>query len=223
MITHNGFREKKCFVQENNIVIDGETYAINSIKETENFKSKMNFILLVMLLYTIFMVYVIYMGFQEQVISNPDSTDRLVKAGFLLLAFSLFMSLWGVVIKYGLIICSNCRSFWLVNGKGLYVEKNDDYNTESRLKEIKLKLPHSTNRSVNPIESKSAKTMIAKIEGILWLLSIVSFFGLVYLVLTNRIKEELIIPLLIIVVASILILRFWQIKKDYLDKLKWKK
>ncbi len=222
MFTYNVFRKKKCFLEGNNVIIDGDNYIIQNVKETENYKSRMYFVVLVLLIVTPFIMYVSYMGLKEDIINNHDFTDKTIKSVILLFVLSSITVLWWVVIKFGFIDCSNCRSFWLVNGKGLYIEKNDDFNIEAKLREVKQTIEHSQNKLNDTTRKKSKMNIVEQITSISWIAVAAFFYGLLYLGLKGYIKEDLFIPLLLFFVAIIFLLRFYQLKEE-LNNLRWKK
>ena len=216
MITNDGFRKKKCYLEGDNILIDGESYPITNIKQTENYKSRMIFLIVIMLLMTAFVAYAGYMGLQDNIINNSDSSDRIVNVFFLLVAFGLFACLWRAVVngyKY-----SNCRSLWIINGKGIYVEQNDDIEIEQIFREIGLRLRNTGNEEAE-IDSFAKSN---KKEAWLWLIMAGFFFGVLALGLSNYLSENIFIPLLLFAIALVFILRLYSLKKDY-DNLKWKK
>jgi hypothetical protein len=223
MITFNGFRKKKCILEGNHVVIDGDSHFIKSIEEANNYKMKAYFLLGIMVILTLIIVGSVYMGFQEQVIRNPNSKDGLVKVGFLLFNLALLLSLWVAIIKYCLIFSYSCRSFWLINGKGVYIENNDDLNSETNLREIKAKIACNSNETIESDEINTTKSTIRKIVDILWLIVIVILFSLVYLGNKGYIKDAMLIPLIISDVILIFILRIYDIKTEYYDRSVWKK
>src|SRR3990170_1322543 len=182
MITHDGFWKKRCHLEGDNIFIDGESYSITSIKQTENYKSRMTFVIVIMLLMTVFVAYAGYMGIQYEVINNSDSKDRMVKAFFLLFTFGLVAFLWWAVVKFSYKDYSNCRSFWLVNGKGVYVEQNDNIGIEQILREISIKLRNTGNEE---LEIETFRKSSKKEKDWIWLAVTVFFVGVVALGLGN--------------------------------------
>ena len=217
MITHDGFRKKQCFIEEDNIIVDGKSYPLASIKESVNYKARMTFVFLLMLFTTPFFAYYGYIGIQQDIINNTDSTDRIVKVAFYLFAFSLPILLWWAVVKFGYKDCSTCRSFWIINGKGVYIEQNDDIGVEQHFREIGLKLRHAGDE-----ENKTRSFAESIKKEWLWLVVYGFFLGVVAFSLSNYLKESIFIPLLLFAVALIFILRFYSLKKEY-DNLKWKK
>ena len=143
----------------------------------------------------------------------------MVKALFWFLIFGLVASLWWVVVKYGYKDCSNCRSFWIINGKGVYIEQNDDVGIEQQFKEIGLKLRNYESGATN---TASLVKPNDRVKG--WFVLVVSgfFFGVLALGMSNYIGENIFIPLLLFAVALVFLLRFYSLTKYY-DNLKWKK
>lgn len=218
MITYDGFGKKMCHLEGNNIFVSGVAYPISSIKQIKNYQSRMTFVVIAMLLGTAFVAYAGYMGIQEQVINNPDNTDRIVSAFFLLAGFLLFASLWWIVIKFGYRDCSNCRSFWIINGKGVYVEKNDEAVMEQKFREIGFNL--LTTSKEETFFTSFKKTNKKKSTWLL-LAAFIFFFGVIALGRGNYLNENVCIPLLLIGVVFLFTLRIYDLKKNY-DNLKWK-
>ncbi|MDO9289229.1 MAG: hypothetical protein Q7T83_10605 [Thermodesulfovibrionales bacterium] len=218
MITHDGYSKKMCYLDGDNILIDGESYPITSIKQTEKYRSRMTFVFVLVLLMTAFVAYGGYKGIQQDIINNNDATDRLVKAAFWLFIFSLPIPLWWAVVKFGYKDCSTCRSFWILNGKGVYVEQNDDIGIEQNFREIELKLSHTGTEEIKAGSASKSNNKEKWLSLVVWGF----FFCVVALSLSNYLKENIFVPLLLFAVALIFILRFYSLKKDY-DNLKWKK
>ncbi|MFA5354921.1 MAG: hypothetical protein WC291_11885 [Thermodesulfovibrionales bacterium] len=219
MITHDGFRRKMCHLEEKNIFVSGLAYPISSVKQIKNHQSIMAFLVIVMLVGTAFVAYAGYMGIQEQVIKNPDNKDRIVTAFFLLFGFLLLASLWWLLVKFGYSDYSNCRSYWLINGKGVYVEQDDDVGIEQKFRGIGLSLQNDIKDETVP--TLSEKTDRRKTTW-LWLAALIFFFGVLVLGIGNYLKENIFMPLLLFGVAFIFALRFYDLKTNY-DNLKWKK
>ena len=111
------------------------------------------------------------------------------------------------------------RSFWTINDKWVYIEQNDDIGLEQKLREISLNYSH---RADNNTRSQLSTSRKDKIEGALWLATIIFFVVIVFLNVKGYISEKVGIPLLVIAGIAVIALRFYDLKEDY-DKLKWKK
>lgn len=206
MITHDGFSKRRCYLEGDCILVDELSYPIETIVKAEKYKSITTLVVVMMLILTVFLAYAGYMGFQQEILKNADSKDRIVQAALMLIIFSIFAGLWWGVLRYS---CFNSRSFWIVNGKGIYVEQNDDIEIEQRFRDIEIKLNNAyTSRPESHVTSKIDK------KSLLTVIVVVIFLIAGFVTRSTS--------LIILSVSLIFILRLYSLKKDF-DELKWKK
>jgi hypothetical protein len=159
MLTKDGLKKKKCFLKDDKLIIDGETYSIENLKQI-----KIKIVLLIFI--AIFAVYSVYYIATSYLIFikfiNPKILSSLLKNIIIFLLtlpiigfLSIVANLLYKIIKY--------RSCWAVNYyHPLWIEKHDPSWVEDKLNQIEKTLPGPLAKS-----HISYKFLITLISGLI--------------------------------------------------------
>src|SRR3990172_9366682 len=127
MIASDLFRKKKCFLKDDHLIIDGKKFLINSLKEIPVYKIRRSSLLIsIGLAFGFFpTLYILYPDIKDSIFNNPDRFDQIWSIAMFSFVLVVMAFLWWFLIK-SILDTANYRSWWIVNGKGLYTEKDDN-------------------------------------------------------------------------------------------------
>jgi hypothetical protein len=136
MITQDRLRKKKCFLQADKLIIDSESYPIESLKE-----QRTGLLLFIIIITIGCLIYASRLCLIIFSILSPKITNLLLKnIIFFLIAF--FFIGWFLVIVKFIYNIFKYRGIWTINHyHTLWIEKNDPPNLEASLKQIETTLP----------------------------------------------------------------------------------
>lgn len=134
MITRDGLKKKKCFLQDDKLIIDGESYSIESLKSIRQGLLALIVICIIGAITYAFMLLLI------NVIIIPKILNMALKNIIILLFISPFIAICLLIINlfYNTFKYMDC---WAINYYHiLFIEKDDYPELDANLKQIEKKL-----------------------------------------------------------------------------------
>ena len=197
------------------MIIEGKTFLINSLEEIPAYKIRLSSLLsFIWLVFSIpIIVLLLYMLYKESIVNNPDRFDQIWSTATFFLTSIIMVFGWWIVIKVVILDASKYRSWWVINGKGLYAEKDDDPDLEFKLKELKERLAVNSSLISNPKKNWFDLNTPAKLTALIC-------FSLL-LIFSINILERYNTFLVISIVFFSVLFGILAIKHD-IDKLRWK-
>jgi len=132
MVTNDWFALKKCHIVDDKIIIDADSYAIESIEETDGYK---------VMIYTVFGVlvvgFIIMIGFFSAGIVDDISNRKAIfdiSVSIVVVLFAVSVYIFALISIYRRL---KYVGRWKINGmKYIYIEESDGPEVYSKLKSI---------------------------------------------------------------------------------------
>ncbi len=133
MVIYNGLWKKKCCIENNKIIIDGQHTVIESIEEVEDYNLRMVVGLGFFILGFIVILLFSYKLVIDDIIGSADNSDKVLKGTVCVVGIILY--LLSFISFYGML---GYKSYWKINSKMVFVEKSNDTadNLLRRIKDI---------------------------------------------------------------------------------------
>lgn len=162
MITNDGLKWKTCFLENDLLFIDGESYPIENIKEITKYGTVFRFFIGLVAIGIALYVFGLFMLININI--NPFLVNDTWKNIILCILLSPFAAI--LVLTINLFSnWSNYSGYWTVNHyHSLWIEKDDHPNIVANLRQLENRLPKSNAMSI-PKKHLSLKIIILGIIG----------------------------------------------------------
>lgn len=206
MITKDGLKWEKCFLENDSLLIDGASYPIENLKEITNYRILLCVIIGMLAIGSILYVPMVFLVINK--IVNPKIVSVAWKNILFFLSFAPLTTGWVFFIHQ--FVCSfKYRGYWTINHyHALWIEKDDQLELVNILRQIERKLPTT-------IPKKNFPPEVAILSIIAVILVPISF-------LLRKINEIL-LPLSITCTFIIIILAALLHGIKGCNRAKWKK
>jgi len=135
MIFYAGIKKRKCRIDGDDVIVDGESYKISYIEEIEDYKIKYEVSFWVCVVGGLILSPFIYKAIVYGVFLNDDVLDRTITGAFMLVALIIYLFIvWMIYRSLGY------SSYWkMSSSKYILLEKNDYDDAYFTLKALENK------------------------------------------------------------------------------------